>query len=166
MLKEGGWGLVHALPLRPIVTQLGVSRTAAYRRFKGKGALFSAIGEGGFVDFGNVVQSARKDAGEGLCGANGRHELADARFADEQPAPFDVMFAVLLESGAAEIGGCENLNSLEEGIREAQETGEIRPGESSSSGDALLGLWFTAQASSVWTGTTRNRRSSDSVRRC
>ena len=56
--------------------------------------------------------------------------LAYARFADEHRAQFEVMFAALLEpGGAAEIGGGRNLRILEEIIREAQQTGEVRQGD-------------------------------------
>jgi AcrR family transcriptional regulator len=120
---------IHALTLREIGKQLGVSRSAAYRHFKDKAALLSAISEAGFVEFGNVVQAARKDAGEGFAAQMDAMALAYARFAEEHRAQFDVMFAALLESRAAELGGGRNLRILEEIIREAQKTGEVRQGD-------------------------------------
>ncbi len=56
--------------------------------------------------------------------------LAYTRFADEHRAQFEVMFAALLDTGAAELGGGRNLRILEEIIREAQQTGEVRQGDS------------------------------------
>jgi AcrR family transcriptional regulator len=134
-LIEGGLELIerkgfHALTLREIGKQLGVSRSAAYRHFKDKDALLSAISEAGFVEFGNIVEAARKDAGEGFAAQMDAMALAYHRFANEHPAKFEVMFAAAVEpGGAAEAGGGRNLRILEETIRDAQRTGEVRPGE-------------------------------------
>jgi AcrR family transcriptional regulator len=120
---------IHALTLREIGKQLGVSRSAPYRHFKDKAALLSAISEAGFVEFGNVVEACRKDAGEGFAAQMDAMALAYARFANEHRAQFEVMFAALLEPAAAEIGGGRNLRILEEIIHDAQQTGEVRQGD-------------------------------------
>jgi AcrR family transcriptional regulator len=120
---------IHALTLREIGKQLGVSGSAPYRHFKDKAALLSAIGEAGFVEFGNVVEACRKDAGEGFAAQMDAMALAYARFADQHRAQFEVMFAALRESRAAEIGGGRSLRILEEIIREAQQTGEVHQGD-------------------------------------
>ena len=121
---------IHALTLREIGKQLGVSRSAAYRHYKDKAALLTAISEAGFVEFGNLVEAARKDAAEGFAVQMDAMALAYARFADEHRAQFEVMFSAALEpGGAAEAGGGRNLKILEEAIREAQQTGEVRQGD-------------------------------------
>jgi AcrR family transcriptional regulator len=135
-LIEGGLKLIErkgvdALTLREIGKQLGVSRTAAYKHFKDKDALLFAISEAGFIEFGNVVEAARKEAGDGFAAQMDALALAYVRFANEHRAEFEVMFAaaVLEPGGAEKAGGGRNLRILEEIIREAQKTGEVCQGD-------------------------------------
>ena len=126
LIEEKG---VHALTLREIGKQLGVSRSAAYKHFKDKTDMLFAISEAGFIKFSNMVEAARKDAGDSFAEQMDAMALAYARFADEHRAEFEVMFAAVLQpGGAAEAGGGQNLRILEEAIREAQQTGEVRQG--------------------------------------
>ena len=117
---------IDALTLREIGEQLGVSRSAAYRHFTDKAALLSAISQAGFIEFGKAVDAARKNAGEGFAAQMDAIALAYARFADEHRAQFEVMFQ---PGGDAEAGGGRNLRILEEAIRKAQQTGEVRQGD-------------------------------------
>ena len=119
----------HALTLREIGKQLGVSRSAAYRHFKDKAALLSAIARAGFVEFGKLVREARKEAGDGFAAQIDAMGFAYARFAHEHSAKFEVMIAAFLESGAPALGGGRNLRILERLIRQAQQAGEIREGD-------------------------------------
>jgi len=120
---------IHALTLREIGKQLGVSRSAAYRHFKDKDALLSAISEAGFVEFGNLVEAAREDAGEGFPAQMDAMALAYNRFANDHRAKFEVMFAAVLEpGGAAEAGGGRNIRILEKAIGEGQRNGEVCQG--------------------------------------
>jgi AcrR family transcriptional regulator len=134
-LIEGGLELIErkgvdALTLREIGKRLGVSRTAPYRHFKDKAALLSAISEAGFIKFSAIVDAARKEAGKGFAAQMDAIALAYARFADEHRWEFEVMFAEVLAVGVARAaGGGRNLAILEATIREAQQNGEVRPGD-------------------------------------
>ena len=151
-LIEGGLELIErngieALTLREIGKRLGVSRSAAYKHFKDKAALISAIREAGFMQFGKVVDAARKEAGDGFAGQLDAMALAYARFANQHRAEFEVIFAAVLETGgAAEAGGGRNLRILENAIGEAQRQGEVREGD-----PALLArvVWALVHGASV-----------------
>ena len=138
---------IEALTLREIGKRLGVSRSAAYKHFKDKAALISAIREAGFMQFGKVVDAARKEAGDGFAGQLDAMALAYARFANQHRAEFEVIFAAVLETGgAAEAGGGRNLRILENAIGEAQRQGEVREGD-----PALLArvVWALVHGASV-----------------
>ena len=80
---------IHAVTLREIGKRLGVSPSAPYKHFKDKAALLFAISEAGFIEFGNVVEAARKEAGDGFAEQMDAMALAYARFADEHRAQFE-----------------------------------------------------------------------------
>jgi AcrR family transcriptional regulator len=141
---------IDALTLREIGTQLGVSRTAAYRHFKDKAELLAAISKAGFVEFENAVNAARKDAADDFASQMDTLALAYARFADEHRAQFEVMFAAVLEAGGTTAaGGGGNLRILEDIIRQAQQRGEVRQGDPS-----LLAriVWALVHGASMPTG--------------
>jgi AcrR family transcriptional regulator len=126
LIEEEG---IPALTLREIGKRLRVSRTAAYAHFKDKAALLAAIREAGFVEFGKVMEAARKDA-EGFAAQMDAMSVAYFRFAQEHRAHFEVMFNSLLEAGdgaAAESGPVFKM--LTETVREAQQQGVVRPGD-------------------------------------
>jgi AcrR family transcriptional regulator len=127
LIQQGG---IRALTLREIGTRLGVSRSAAYRHFKDKAALLSAISEAGFLEFENIVKAARKDAGDDFASQMDALALAYARFANEHRAEIEVMSAAVLEAGeVTAAGGGGNLRIVEDMIRQGQERGEIRQGD-------------------------------------
>jgi AcrR family transcriptional regulator len=138
---------IQALTLREIGEQLGVSRSAAYRHFKDKAALLSAISEAGFIEFGKSVEAARRAAGEHFAAQMDAIALAYARFANEHRAHFEVMFAAVLEpGGAAAAGGGRTLRILEDAIHEAQRKREVRQGDA-----ALLArvIWALVHGASM-----------------
>jgi AcrR family transcriptional regulator len=134
-LIQGGLDLIerkgiHALTMREIAKRLNVSRTALYAHFKDKAALFAAIREAGYFEFGKTLEAAQKDAAPGFAAQMDALTLAYFRFAKEHPAHFEVMFNALLESGrgtAIESGPVFAL--LTETVRAAQQQGEVRPGD-------------------------------------
>jgi AcrR family transcriptional regulator len=134
-LIQGGLELIEqkgirALTLREIGKRLNVSRTAAYAHFKDKGALLAAIREAGYIEFGKTLEAAQKEAAAGFAAQMDALSIAYFRFAREHPAHFEVMFNALLEAGggtAAESGPVFAL--LKETVREAQQHGEVRPGD-------------------------------------
>jgi AcrR family transcriptional regulator len=126
LIKEKG---IPALTMREIGKRLRVSRTAAYAHFKDKAALLAAIREAGFIEFVKAMKEAQKGAA-GFAAQMDAMGLAYFRFAQEHPAHFEVMFNALLEAGggaAAESGPVFAM--LKETIREAQQQGEVRPGD-------------------------------------
>lgn len=121
---------IEALTLREIGKRLGVSRSAAYRHFKDKDALLAAISQAGFIEFGSIVETAKREAGDGFARQMDAIAVAYAQFADEHRARFEVMFAAVLEpDGGAKVGAGRGLQILEEAIREAQKKGEVREGD-------------------------------------
>jgi AcrR family transcriptional regulator len=126
LIEEHG---IRALTLREIGKRLKVSRTAAYAHFKDKAALLAAIRDAGFIEFVKAIETARKGAA-GFAAQMDAMSIAYFHFAKEHPAHFEVMFNTLLEAGggAAAEGG-PVFKILKETIREAQQQGEVRPGD-------------------------------------
>jgi AcrR family transcriptional regulator len=124
LIEEKG---IRALTLREIGTRLGVSRTAPYRHFKDKTDLLSAISQAAFVDFGNVIEAAKKSAVGGFAAQMDAMAMAYVRFANEHRAQYEVMYAALIEGGGSAEGSGRGFVIVEETIREAQLRGEVRP---------------------------------------
>jgi AcrR family transcriptional regulator len=123
---------VRALTLREIGARTGVSRTAAYRHFADKDDLLSAIREAGFGLFADSLESAKHAAPPDFASRLTAMALAYVRFAAHHPAYYEVMFgwrtsradhAEPSEQGARAFG------ILEQTIREGQQAGEVRSGD-------------------------------------
>jgi AcrR family transcriptional regulator len=129
LIQEKG---ARALTLREIGARVGVSRMAAYRHFADKADLLGAISEAGFAQFADALDAARHTAGRrGSASQLSAMAVAYVRFAAEHQAHFEVMFA---PAGGSEVraspSGARAFAILEETIRQGQQAGEIRPGDS------------------------------------
>jgi AcrR family transcriptional regulator len=124
---------VRALTLREIGTRVGVSRMAAYRHFSDKADLLAAIREAGFAQFADALDAARSKAGKTFASRLKAMALAYVRFAADHPAHYEVMFGWADEPerpAAPSPSGARAFGILEETIRQGQQTGDIRAGDS------------------------------------
>src|SRR6478735_6562458 len=81
----------HALTLRAVGDELGVSRTALYRHFADKSALLTAVAAEGFRMLREALLAAWNDGGKGLPALTAMGE-AYIGFALENPWHYQVMF--------------------------------------------------------------------------
>lgn len=122
----------RALTLRELGKRAGVSRTAAYRHFRDRAALLEAIQEAGFERFADALEQARLAAGDDFTLRMQALSAAYVRFAREYPAYFEVMFSPSGEpegSGRSEAGE-RAFEALHQTIRDGQQTGDVRAGDS------------------------------------
>jgi AcrR family transcriptional regulator len=82
---------VHALTLRAVGKDLGVSQTALYRHFANKSALLAAVAREGFRMLRLALLAGWDQGGQGMSGFLAMGE-AYVRFAVENPAHYRVMF--------------------------------------------------------------------------
>jgi len=87
-IREEG---VSGVTLRDVGRRLGVSRTALYRHFADKSALFAAIARDGFQTFTGDLRHAWQAAGGGRKGLSAMG-AAYVRFAVDNPAHYRIMF--------------------------------------------------------------------------
>jgi AcrR family transcriptional regulator len=128
LIQEKG---IRALTLREIGTRLGVSRSAAYRHFADKAALLSSISEAGFIEFGNALETAKFSTSDDFRSRLQAMGAAYLQFASEHRAHFEVMFGEPPEPGCPPSeAGARAFGILEQTIREGQERGEVRAGDS------------------------------------
>ncbi len=122
---------VPALTLREIGARLGVSRSAAYRHFEDKAQLLAAISEAGFEQFADALELARVTAADNFAARMSAMGLAYVRFAADHRAHFDVMFRPSDEPRMSP-AGARAFAILEDTIREGQQSGDVRGGDSAS----------------------------------
>jgi AcrR family transcriptional regulator len=120
---------VHALTLRAVGEELGVSRSALYRHFADKAALLVAVAHEGFRMLRIELEGAWERGGKGRAGFEAMGE-AYVRFAITQPSHYRVMFGSGLERGGthAELAeeGTRAFLALVNALVEQQREGLIR----------------------------------------
>jgi AcrR family transcriptional regulator len=125
-IREEG---VNGVTLRDVGKRLGVSRTALYRHFADKSALFAAIAREGFQAFARDLRNAWQTAGGGRTGLSAMG-AAYVRFAVENPAHYRIMFGGfkhLSDSDAALRGdAAASFHVLVDAIASMQSAGVIR----------------------------------------
>jgi len=95
-LREGG---AEALSLRDLARQAGVSHAAPRRHFADRQALLDALAEAGFVRLGEEVGAAIDDAGEDWEERLRAAAAAYVRFATQDAALMELMFAAKNAAG-------------------------------------------------------------------
>src|SRR6185312_2779105 len=84
---------VQALSLRELARDVGVSHAAPRRHFPDRQALLDALAEAGFARLGEELRAAFDGAGEGFEDRLGAVAAAYVRFATEDAALLELMFA-------------------------------------------------------------------------
>jgi AcrR family transcriptional regulator len=120
---------VHALTLRAVGDDLGVSRSALYRHFADKSALLAAVAREGFRMLRLELEGAWERAGRGRAGLDAMGE-AYVRFAIAQPSHYRVMFGNGFEREAADAElieeGSRAFSTLMNALIEEQQQGRAR----------------------------------------
>jgi len=123
---------LEALTLRLLSRRIGVSHTAAYRHFKGKHEIFSAIALEGFRELESRFQEL--DPKNSLAALDLIHAIGRAyvEFALENPARYRVMFGHVLlrrdRSPDLSQAARQAFNRLQRAIEDGQNNGQVRPG--------------------------------------
>jgi len=120
---------VHALTLRAVGEELGVSRSALYRHFEDKAALLVAVAHEGFRLLRVELEGAWELGGKGRAGFEAMGE-AYVRFAMAHPSHYRVMFGSGLERAGAHAElteeGTRAFQALVHALVEQQREGLIR----------------------------------------
>jgi AcrR family transcriptional regulator len=122
---------VQDLSLRELARELGVSHGAPRRHFPDRRALLDALAQAGFERLGTELQSAVKDAGEGFQARLAATAAAYIRFATDDPALLELMFAGKHreESGTLPDAADRAFSIMFELIQQGQADGALAPGE-------------------------------------
>jgi AcrR family transcriptional regulator len=131
-LREQG---VEQLSLRDLARQAGVSHAAPRRHFADRQALLDALAGAGFARLADEVATAVEDAGPDFRARLRATGAAYVRFATEDPALMELMFAAknasgeVAGSGEVARGDGRLFTIVGELIREGQLTGQLPPGD-------------------------------------
>jgi AcrR family transcriptional regulator len=125
-IEKGG---VAALTMRAVGKKLGVSRTALYRHFADKSALFAAVATEGFRTLRLRTQDAWAKHGGGRAGFEAMGE-AYVRFAVAHPSHYRVMFGGYVRDAAPDSDlakeGAGAFQVLVDALVSQQEQGLVR----------------------------------------
>lgn len=133
IVREEG---ISAVSMRELSEQLDVSRSAAYRHFEGKEALFAAVAKKGFVELREAMKSVRAENSSSSSIASERLIAMGktyVQYALDHPGVYRLMFqwdwsddeySELAEAGQSAFD--ELVNAMESG----QEEGTFRSGDS------------------------------------
>jgi AcrR family transcriptional regulator len=120
---------VHALTLRAVGEELGVSRSALYRHFTDKAALLAAVAGEGFRMLRLELLGAWERGGRGRAGFEAMGE-AYVRFALHNPWHYRMMFGSGFAPDASELGqtaeGTDAFQVLVDALEEQQRQGLVR----------------------------------------
>ncbi|GAA2374662.1 TetR/AcrR family transcriptional regulator [Streptomyces carpaticus] len=136
-LRENG---AEQLSLRELAREAGVSHAAPRRHFADRQALLDALAESGFARLGAELRTARDAAGEAFGPRLHAVAVAYLRFATEDAALLEVMFAGKHRAGAERIveAAAVPFGLLHDLIRQGQEEGVLEPGDVQRTGVVLF----------------------------
>ncbi|GAA3443381.1 TetR/AcrR family transcriptional regulator [Planomonospora venezuelensis] len=123
LLAERG---AAAFSLSELARRVGVSAAAPYRHFADREALLDALADEGYVALGAGLDEAARtapDPGERVI----RLGVAYLRFAEENPAVFDIMFRE--RPGPQSAAGPPAFQILVTAVEQAQEAGALPSGQ-------------------------------------
>lgn len=122
---------VHALSLRELARDIGVSHGAPRRHFPDRQALLDALAEAGFARLGAELRSAADDAGEDFEARLRATAAAYLHFATDDAALLELMFAGKhrQEAGTLQQSAERAFAILLELIEQGQAEGALEPGE-------------------------------------
>jgi AcrR family transcriptional regulator len=122
---------VQALSLRELARDVGVSHAAPRRHFADRQALLDAVAQSGFDRLGTELRAAADGAGEDFTARLQATALAYVRFATEDAALLELMFAGKHGNPSGPLGTAADraFAVLLELIRQGQGEGALEPGE-------------------------------------
>jgi AcrR family transcriptional regulator len=127
-LRERGSG---QLSLRELARQIGVSHGAPRRHFADRQALLDALAEDGFVRLGIELRAAASGAGGDFSARLKAATAAYVRFATDDAALLELMFAGKHREGAAalQVAAERTFALMLELIEQGQAEGALEPGD-------------------------------------
>ncbi|GHF61939.1 AcrR family transcriptional regulator [Amycolatopsis bartoniae] len=127
-LREQG---IEGLSLRDLARQTGVSHAAPRRHFPDRQALLDALAEVGFLRLGDALAAVLDEAGEDYEKRLRAVATGYVRFATENAALLDLMFATKNTgpSDAVRAASARLFTSVGELIAEGQQAGVLPPGD-------------------------------------